>query len=87
MTQGRRPAWRRPFHQNVKRGFNSYLTISHLAAILGVQTKGAAGRRLAPQVSFSKRVTACVEAGRLLLFCLKTQANNADYDNAELKQL
>ena len=48
--------------------------------------KGSAtGRRLAPYSV--TEVTACLEAGRLLLFCLKKQANNADDYKADLKQL
>ena len=63
------------------------LTNSYLAVILKIE-RGAAGRRLAPQKLITqKRVTACLEAGRLLLFCLKKQANDTDDHKTELKQI
>lgn len=47
--------------------------------------KGAAGIRSAPKINYE--VTACLEAGRLLLFLgLNDQADNADEQRTELEQ-
>ena len=61
------------------------MTICKSAVILKTE-KGAAGRRLAPHSV--TEVTACLEAGRLLLvFCLKKQAYDTDDHKTELEQL
>ena len=50
------------------------------------ENEGATGRRF-PRSCY-KEVTACLEAGRLLLFifCLDNQGDKCDKENAELKQ-
>ena len=62
------------------------LTTQHSAVILMIE--GAIGKRSpSPQFNYSKEVTACLEAGRLLSFCLKTKANDANNNQTELEQI
>jgi len=61
------------------------LTFSREWAILTLETGALPANGQSPYSV--TEVTACLEAGRLLLFCLKKQANNADDYKAELKQL
>ena len=59
-----------------------------ICAVILEYRKGAAGRRSAPH--WITEVTACLEAGRLLLFAvmyLNEQAANTDDNQTELEQL